>query len=79
MASKRTISLRDIRNVSVSELSGSRLSTLENGYSSFEEVLESKSDPITLTGSKPYDIIDGRHRVYLARKKGYSSINAIIN
>lgn len=71
------ISLSDIESVNRSDLSDNRLKTLENGYDSFETVLNSSSDPIALDkSSKPYRIIDGRHRVYLARKKGYSSVNA---
>jgi hypothetical protein len=72
------VSLDDIEYVSLSELSDSRLETLQNGYSSFEEVLNSSSDPITLdsSGGIPYTIIDGRHRIYLAREKGYSSVLA---
>jgi hypothetical protein len=74
-----TVSISDIRSISKSELNERRLSDLQNGFSSFEEVLNSKSDPIVLdSSSKPYDIIDGRHRVYLARDKGYSSITAIL-
>lgn len=70
------ISLSEIENVSRSELSDSRLKTLENGYDSFDKILNSSSDPITLDqSSKPYKIIDGRHRVFLARNKGYSSVN----
>lgn len=72
-----SVSLSDIESVSRSELSDSRLRELENGHSSFETVLNSSSDPIALDNkSRPYTIIDGRHRIYLARKKGYSSVNA---
>ena len=71
------VSLSDIEQVSNSELSHSRLNTLENGYDSFDKVLNSSSDPIKLDCSvRPYRIIDGRHRIYLARQKGYSSIDA---
>ncbi len=77
--SLQKISLLDIRNVSRSELDSHRLNTLEDGYSSFEEVLNSSSDPIKLDGSKPYDITDGRHRIYLARQKGYSHVYAILD
>ena len=72
------VDLDDIEDVSVSELSDSRLDDLRNGYSSFDEVLNSSSDPITLDESSgtPYSITDGRHRVYLARELGYSSVPA---
>lgn len=68
--------LSDIAHVSRGDLRDSRLDDLENGYSSFEEVLNSSSDPITLSGSKPYEIIDGQHRIYLARQKGYTKVRA---
>ena len=72
-----SVSLADIESVSRSELSDKRLKTLENGYDSFDIVLNSSSDPVALDkSSKPYRIVDGRHRVYLARQKGYSSVNA---
>jgi ParB-like chromosome segregation protein Spo0J len=49
------------------------------GYSPFDEVLNSRSDPITLdVTSKPYEIIDGRHRIFLARQYGYSEVPAQI-
>ncbi len=71
-----TVSLSDIVSVSRSELSEDRLHDLENGHDPFDRVLNSSSDPITLDKKfRPYRIIDGRHRVYLARKKGYSSVN----
>lgn len=72
-----SVSLSEIESVSRSDLSDSRLRTLENGYDSFDTVLNSSSDPVALDkSSKPYRIVDGRHRVYLARQKGYSSVNA---
>ncbi len=79
MAQTQQVSLSDIESVDKRDLSESRLKTLLNGYNSFEEVLNSKSDPIALDrgSGKPYRIIDGRHRVYLARQKGYSSVPAI--
>lgn len=72
------IRLSDIERVDRNDLKESRLQTLLNGYSPFEEVLRSESDPIALDKStKPYRIIDGRHRVFLARQKGYSEVRAI--
>jgi len=72
-----SVSLSDIESVSRSDLRESRLRDLENGYDSFDKVLNSSSDPIALdNSSRPYRITDGRHRVYLARQKGYSSVNA---
>lgn len=72
------VDLSDIQYVDRNELKESRLNTLLNGYDPFEKVLKSESDPIALyKNTKPYEIADGRHRVYLARQKGYSQIRAI--
>lgn len=70
------VSIEDIEEVPFSDLIQSRLDMLQNGYNSFEDVLASESDPIALdmSSGKPYRIIDGRHRIYLARKKGLKSI-----
>ncbi len=71
------IKLSDIEPVKKSDLKTSRLDTLLNGYNTFDEVLKSASDTIALSGKQaPYTIIDGRHRIYLARQKGYSEVNA---
>lgn len=71
------VKLSDIETVSRNDLNSRRLDTLLNGYNTFDEVLEGASDTIALSGkSAPYTIIDGRHRIYLARQKGYSSIDA---
>lgn len=71
------VSLSEIENVNRGNLNEDRLKTLQSGYSSFENVLNSSSDPIALyKGTKPYQIADGRHRIFLARQKGYSHINA---
>jgi hypothetical protein len=54
-----SVSLSDIESVSRSDLSESRLSTLENGYDRFDAVLNSSSGPIALdNSSRPYRIID---------------------
>jgi len=72
------VKLSEIEHVDRSELKDSRLETLENGYDPFETVLRSESDPIALDKSvKPYTVTDGRHRIYLARQKGYSEVQAI--
>ena len=71
------VKLSDIESVNRSELNSKRLDTLLNGYNTFDEVLGGASDPIALSGKyAPYTIIDGRHRIYLARQKGYASVNA---
>ncbi|MEQ8976167.1 MAG: ParB N-terminal domain-containing protein [Coleofasciculus sp. C1-SOL-03] len=72
------VRLSDIQTVSSSELEPKKLKALENSYDSFESQLNSQRNPIALDrgAGKPYQILDGRHRVYLARKKGYSSVPA---
>lgn len=74
---RANVPLNDIRHVSQSELSNKKLNALENGHDSFEYQLNSSSNPIALTGGKPYDISDGRHRIFLARQKGYRYVPAI--
>ena len=71
----KIVNLSDIESVSRGELSSAKLDALENSYDSFEYQLNSSSDPIAVScGSKPYSIVNGRHRVYLARQKGYSTV-----
>ncbi len=76
--SLKWIYLNDVEFVNENSLSQTRLRQLENGFCSFEDLIYGNcSDPITLDSSaKPYRIIDGRHRIYLARKKGYKKIKA---
>lgn len=71
------VSLSDIEHISQSDLSNAKLNSLVNGYDSFEYQLNDSNEPIALSGSRPYTIINGRHRVFLARQKGYSSVPAI--
>ena len=71
------VNLSDIEMVHKSYLENKKLYALENSYDSFETQLNSKSEPIALDcTSKPYKIINGRHRIYLARVKGYTTVNA---
>jgi hypothetical protein len=77
MSTRQEIRLSDIQNVSRSELSSNKLNALENSHDSFDYQLRRSSDPIALSGSKPYNIINGRHRVYLARQKNMRSVPAI--
>jgi len=72
------VSLNDIEQVSYSNLEPKKLHALENSHDSFEAQLNSQSNPIALDSKrgKPYVILDGRHRVYMARQKGYSSVQA---
>lgn len=72
--------LSDIEPVDSSTLSQRRLDELQNGFSSFDECLNLRSDPLKLEGSfPPYSITDGHHRIYLARQKGYTSVNALLD
>jgi hypothetical protein len=71
------VSLSDIEHISQSDLSNAKLNALVNGCDSFEHQLNSSSNPIALSGSRPFRIIDGRHRVFWARQKGYDSVPAI--
>lgn len=72
------VRLSDIENVYREDLESSKLNALINGYDSFETQLNSRNNPIALDrSSRPYRIINGRHRVFLARQKGYSSVPAI--
>lgn len=78
MPTVQQVRLSDIEVTPVNELSTSKLHSLENGYDSFEHQLNSRNNPIALSGSRPpYHIIDGRHRIHLCRKKGYHTILAI--
>lgn len=72
------VDLDDIESVSEGELSQSRLENLRDGHSSFDDVLRSWSEPINRdrSGGILYEIIDGRHRIYLAREMGYSTVPA---
>lgn len=71
--------LSDIEQVSLTALSTERLALLQNGFHSFDECLNLKSDPIKLEGENPpYLITDGRHRIYLARQKGYTLVSALL-
>lgn len=74
-----TVKLSDIVNVSRSELNKAKLDALENSYDSFDAQLNSSSDPIALDKTtRPYQITNGRHRIFLARQKGYRSVPALL-
>jgi len=70
------VPLTEIEEVNRQELDQRRLDALLHGFSPFDQVLKSESDPLTLDKrfGKPYRIIDGRHRIFLARQKGYQSV-----
>jgi hypothetical protein len=67
------IKLSDIEHVNVRNLEDYKLEALKNGKAS--------DYPITLKRSSglPYQILDGRHRIYLARQQGKSIIAAIFD
>lgn len=72
------VNLDDIESVNEGDLNQKKLNSLENSYDSFEDQLNSRSNPIALDkNTTPYKIIDGRHRVFLARQKGYTSVPAV--
>ena len=73
------VKLSDIENVSFSDLSGVKLHALENSADSFDYQLNHSANPIALSKANgtPYTIINGRHRVYTARQKGYSSVSVV--
>jgi len=77
-----TIALSDIESVSAGDLKSSRLRDLENGYHTFSYLFEnnaSLSDPIVVSKHRrPYVIINGRHRIFLARQKGYRSVQCLV-
>jgi hypothetical protein len=76
------IDLDDIEDVRLSELSSSRLEQLKDGYESLDDILDDPSitgNEVVLDGrdnGPPYEITDGRHRIYLAREAGRSRIKA---
>jgi ParB-like chromosome segregation protein Spo0J len=72
------VKLEDIEKIDKSDLKQKKLDSLENSYDSFEDQLNSQFNPIALDKhTTPYKILDGRHRVFLARKKGYTSVPAV--
>ena len=78
MATFYQIDLDDIRDVPKSELESAKLHALDNSSDSFEYQVNECSDAnaVCLSGSKPYDIVNGRHRVFAARQKGWRKIRA---
>ena len=75
-SSIRDVDLDDIEDVDEDDLSEERLELLENGYSDFDDVLEG-DEPIRLGGTEsPFEIMDGHHRIFIARQRGYESVPA---
>lgn len=73
------VKMSDIKVPSKSELRGDdAIRKVENFYPSFDAYLHSKSDPVALRrDTYPYEVYSGRHRVYVAAKKGYKLIPAV--
>ncbi len=76
------ISLFNIENVDLKVLSKNRLNTLMNGFLPFDTLFKNNimhSDPIVIDISKkPYSIINGRHRIYIAREKKIDLVKCFI-
>lgn len=71
------VKLSDIEQVNYSDLEPQKLKALVNSFDSFVAQLNSQQNPIALDSKRrPYTIINGRHRIYLARQKGYSRVPA---
>jgi hypothetical protein len=72
------VKLSDIEELDLKDLEQAKLHALENSYDSFEDQVNSRSNPIALDmTSIPYKILDGRHRIFLSRQKGHTSVPAI--
>jgi hypothetical protein len=72
------VKLSDIEELDLKDLEETKLHALENSYDSFEDQVNSRSNPIALDmTSTPYKILDGRHRIFLSRQKGHTSVPAI--
>jgi hypothetical protein len=67
------VELSDIEQVDIDNLKEYKLKALEDGQGS--------DQPVTLQRAfgTPYRILDGNHRVYLARQQGNSQIEAIFD
>jgi hypothetical protein len=79
MATFYQVELNDIENVNYSDLESAKLQALENSYDSFDYQVNQCSDANAIAlskGSNPYEILNGRHRIYLARQKGWRTIRA---
>ena len=63
----------------ISELNPAKIHALEHSFDSFEAQLNSRSEPIALDMKSgiPYQIINGRHRVFLANKKGIKELDVV--
>ena len=79
MATFHQINLSDIENVKLNDLDSKKLYWLENGADSFDYQVNQCTDENAVAlsnGTNPYEILNGRHRIYLARQKGWRTIRA---
>ncbi|MTJ55694.1 hypothetical protein FJR38_25030 [Anabaena sp. UHCC 0253] len=78
MADLTPVVLADIESVERHELKDSKLQPLLAG--SLDDALYKSSEPMRIdkTFGKPYRIINGRHRIYLCRQKGYKLVPAVV-
>ena len=67
------VKLSDIEYVDIKNLEDRKLEALGNGGSSDYSITLKRSSGI------PYQILDGRHRIYLARQQGKSIVAAIFD
>ncbi|HRH44284.1 MAG TPA: hypothetical protein PKY82_21805 [Pyrinomonadaceae bacterium] len=76
------ISIDKINTPSLNELNQNRLNTLKNGFDKFSSIIDDpfwNGDPISLESKgENYFIIDGRHRIYLAKQTRLKSVWAFI-
>lgn len=69
--------LEDIEHISIGDLDIDRLQGIQSAAGPLEALINNPSEPITLDGSqKPYAIIDGRYRVFLARQNDFITVMA---
>ncbi|WP_414549982.1 hypothetical protein [Anabaena sp. CCY 0017] len=77
MADLSPVVLADIETVNKRELKDSKLQQL---VGCLDDALYKSSEPIRIdkTFGKPFKIINGRHRIYLCRQKGYKLVPAVV-
>ena len=71
------VKMSDIKVPNRSELNEAKIRGVETAYDSLDTQLNSKTDPVSLRRDTfPYEVYTGRHRVYVAYQRGYTSIPA---
>ena len=83
----KTVPLAQIQYISPSKLSAKKLAQLNTAPVSLNETFSGyvnpftheADEPIVLDNTKtPYQIINGRHRIHLARQKGLTEVKAYL-